>query len=431
VIRIKSFKNKSNKIISELHENINNLEKILDSIPDLVFLINSNGEILDLWTGKVENLILPREEALGKNISDILDQEQYKAFNENLQSVLQKDRAGSFQYSLEVNGEILYYEARMLALNSNSKDKDVIISVRDITQAKLNSLKVEKLSREYETIFSNVDNAIFLINYTNGELRYQRLNRFHEESTGLKTDDIKGKTPVEAFGEKLGEELTRKYNRCLEARKTITYEEVLELPSGSRIWLTKLSPVIINGQIEKIVGTSIDITDRKEQQDKIEYLSYHDKLTDLYNRAYFENEIDRLNDSRRLPITILVADLDNLKYVNDNYGHQAGDEYIKTAADMIQECIRNEDIAARIGGDEFAIILPETGKSGARAVYNRIKRMEQAYIDSENSSDEIVKVFSISVGYGVMTEKEESLEDAFKEADKMMYEHKKINKGEG
>jgi len=429
VIRIKSFKN--NKIIGELHKNINNLERILDSIPDLIFLINSNGEILDLWTGKVEDLLLPTEEAIGTNISDILDQEQYNLFTDSLENILQNDIADSFQYSLEIKGEKLYYEARMIALNPGDRDENVIISVRDITQAKLNSLNVEKLSQEYETIFSNVDNAIFLMNYTDGEIRFQRLNRFHEESTGLKTDDIKGKTPVEAFGEEMGEELIRKYSRCLEARKTVTYEEVLELPAGSRIWLTKLSPVIINGQIEKIVGTSIDITDRKEQQDKIEYLSYHDKLTDLYNRAYFENEIDRLNDSRRLPITILVADLDNLKYVNDNYGHQAGDEYIKTAADMIQECIRNEDIAARIGGDEFAIILPETGKSGARAVYNRIKRMEQAYIDSENSSDEIVKVFSISVGYGVMTEKEESLEDAFKEADKMMYEHKKINKGEG
>jgi len=411
-----------NKLLDRLYDNINNLERILESIPDMVFLINSAGDILDLWAGNKNKLLFSREEALKKNISDILKPLQFKEFKDNLDLVLKDDGVISFQYSIEMENKISYYDARMLALDS--ENKEIIISVRDITSAKKNSIKIEELSQEYETILSNINNAIFLINVDNGELRYQRLNKFHENSTGLKTEEIKGKTPVEAFGEEMGKDLIRNYNRCLKARKTITYEEVLQLPNGTKVWLTKLSPVIINNQVEKIVGTSIDITARKKQEEEIKYISYHDKMTDLYNRTYFENEIERLNNSRRLPITILVADLDNLKYINDNYGHQSGDEYIITAAHLIKSSIRDEDIVARIGGDEFAIILPKTDESGARAVTRRIKKLEQKYRKSNNS----IQDFSISVGYGIVSNTEEDLQEAFKNADRMMYQNKAKNK---
>jgi diguanylate cyclase (GGDEF)-like protein len=138
--------------------------------------------------------------------------------------------------------------------------------------------------------------------------------------------------------------------------------------------------VITKEEVEKIVGSSLDITENKIKEKEIQYLSFHDEMTGLYNRRYFENEIQRLNSSRKLPITILVADLDNLKYVNDNFGHQTGDNYIITAAQMISDSIRDEDIAARIGGDEFALILPDTESSGAQKIYKRIKEKQNKYL---------------------------------------------------
>lgn len=135
--------------------------------------------------------------------------------------------------------------------------------------------------------------------------------------------------------------------------------------------------MIINGKVEKIVGSSLDITENKRKEKEIEYLSFHDKMTGLYNRRYFENELKRLETSRKLPIAILIADLDNLKYINDQFGHLKGDQYIKIAAEIIKNSTREADIAARIGGDEFALILPETTLKEADLIYQRIKKQEK------------------------------------------------------
>lgn len=153
---------------------------------------------------------------------------------------------------------------------------------------------------------------------------------------------------------------------------------------------------------------------------EVEYLSFHDEMTGLYNRRYFENELDRLASSRRLPLTLLVADMDNLKVVNDNYGHKRGDRYIKAAADILKKSARQEDIVARIGGDEFAVVLPETGFKAADKIYRRIK----ANLSSYNQQRELVEPLAISIGFAVKTQKEESLDQIFKLADKMMYNNK-------
>lgn len=174
----------------------------------------------------------------------------------------------------------------------------------------------------------------------------------------------------------------------------------------------------LNETQKKLKRTNAEL---KELLNEVEYLSFHDEMTGLYNRRYFENELDRLSNSRRLPITLLVADLDNLKIVNDNYGHKMGDEYIKAAAKILKKSSRDEDVAARIGGDEFAIILPETGFEEADTVYQRIKSNLIEY----NEQNDLVAKLDISLGFSVKTEKGQSLNYIFKRADKIMYNNKR------
>ena len=416
-----------NILENELRRNRDNLQRIIEAVPDMIFLINKSGDVLDLWTGDESKLLYPKKEALGKNIKDFLTKQAYNLCLNKIDELFVQKEPTTFEYSLLIDKEKQYYEAKMLNLNSSKENQRIIVSVRDISERKESSLKLENLSREYETILSNVENAIFLINVENDILRFQRLNSFHEKATGLKTEDIKGKTPVEVFGDKLGNRLEANYRRCLEEKRNISYEEELILPAGKRIWLTKLTPVINkNEEVEKIVGSSLDITENKIKEKEIQYLSFHDEMTGLYNRRYFENEIKRLNSSRKLPITIMISDLDNLKYVNDNFGHQEGDNYIITAAQMIADSTREEDIVARIGGDEFAFILPETDSRGAKKIYQRIKEKQSKYLKQNN----VIDIFSISIGYAVKNKKELSLEEIFKKADQKMYENKAKNKSE-
>ena len=135
-------------------------------------------------------------------------------------------------------------------------------------------------------------------------------------------------------------------------------------------------------------------------------------------------EMERLDSSRKLPIAVMIADLDNLKYINDNFGHQQGDNYIKTASEMIKNSIRDEDIAARIGGDEFAIVMPQTDSRAAAKIYRRIKEKENNYLEKTG----IINIFSISIGYAVKEDIDSSLAEVFKKADQKMYINKEKNK---
>ncbi|WP_181453831.1 GGDEF domain-containing protein [Halanaerobium saccharolyticum] len=153
---------------------------------------------------------------------------------------------------------------------------------------------------------------------------------------------------------------------------------------------------------------------------EIEYLSYHDSLTELYNRRYFENEMQRLDGSRRYPISIIIGDLDNLKTVNDNYGHPLGDDYLKKSAKILKDLLRGEDIIARIGGDEFAILLPETGSEGTALICDRIKKEFDRY----NSANDFPIPFKISLGCATAKEKNIKLAEVYNQADKSMYKNK-------
>jgi diguanylate cyclase (GGDEF)-like protein/PAS domain S-box-containing protein len=122
-------------------------------------------------------------------------------------------------------------------------------------------------------------------------------------------------------------------------------------------------------------GTHEDITDRKQVEAQLRYLSTHDSLTGLFNRAYFEAEMERLQGGRQYPVSIVMADVDGLKRVNDLFGHAAGDALIVQAARLIQQAFRQEDIVARIGGDEFAVLLPGTGAEAVRACLERLRQL--------------------------------------------------------
>lgn len=410
-----------NILENELRTNRDNLQRIIETIPDMIFLININGDILDFWTGDQSKLIYTKEEIVDRNLKELLSASAFEVYQEKRKTLYNQNKVVSFEYSLVVKGEEKFYEAKMINLKSSAQLPKIIVSVRDISERKKSNLKLKELSKEYEIILSNVENAIFLINVEDNKFKFQRLNDFHEKATGLKTEQVKGKETIEIFGKEIGFELEANYRRCLRNKSVITYEEELDLPAGKKVWLTKLTPVINNGKVEKIVGSSLDITENKRKEKEIEYLSFHDEMTGLYNRRYFENEMKRLESSRKLPITVIIADLDNLKSVNDNFGHQVGDKYIKNASKMINDSIRDEDIAARIGGDEFAIILTETDYEGAEKIYQRIKTAEKKYLEQDSAID----VFSISIGYAVKNKENLKLEKIFKKADQKMYLNKK------
>ncbi|MCX6080360.1 MAG: PAS domain S-box protein [Chloroflexi bacterium] len=177
------------------------------------------------------------------------------------------------------------------------------------------------------------------------------------------------------------------------------------------------------GQIY-FTGILRDVTERQQLQATLLYQSTHDTLTGLYNRQYYETEIERLQQSRRFPVSILMMDVDDLKIVNDVLGHHAGDDLLRNMATVLKSTFRPEDMIGRIGGDEFVVILPDADFQTAGQAMQRLKISLKEYNLAHGSDGQPL---SLSIGLA-SGDKETLLSDVFKEADKAMYLDKSLKK---
>jgi diguanylate cyclase (GGDEF)-like protein len=160
-----------------------------------------------------------------------------------------------------------------------------------------------------------------------------------------------------------------------------------------------------------------EIDQRTKREDRIRYLSYHDELTDLYNRRFYEEAVKKFDNPEYLPISVVIGDINNLKNTNDTLGHDIGDELIRKSANAIKAACRKDDIIVRFGGDEFVVLLPKTSKDMAEKI---VKRMEKF------ASKEFVNNFNVSISFGFDTKenKDEDLLEIFKNAEDLMYVQK-------
>jgi len=192
-------------------------------------------------------------------------------------------------------------------------------------------------------------------------------------------------------------------------------EVCMPLPGGDRYYLTTAKPVIgTNNEVNAVICISKNITERKHMEDELRHLSTHDSMTDLYNRHFFHVEIKRFQESRLFPISIVSVDVNGLKLVNDNFGHDAGDDVIIKTARLLRESFRNEDIIARLGGDEFVVLLPETSEAEASEIISRLR----SNIEKQNDES-----FSLSIG-SATGKKDCSLSYLMYQADECMYADK-------
>jgi diguanylate cyclase (GGDEF)-like protein len=186
-----------------------------------------------------------------------------------------------------------------------------------------------------------------------------------------------------------------------------------------RIYLYMISIMLITSLI---ISTSVAIIN--DFKKNLSYLSTHDTLTGLYNRLFFETEIERLENSRQFPISVIMADIDGLKDINDTFGHSTGDQVLVNLANLLSDVFRQEDIVSRLGGDEFVILLPNTDASITKKIIKRIEKQNIAY--NKRHMD-----LPLNFSMGISTAKQgESLEEHLKNADNLMYEEKQKRKRE-
>lgn len=285
------------------------------------------------------------------------------------------------------------------------------------------NIKTKKILKEsekkYRSLFENMKEGfaihkIILDENSNPiDFEFIEVNDAFRNITGMESENIIGKRgselsidilmcSVKEYGEvAIRGGVKRFENFCEEMKK--------------HFQVTAFSP-----EYGKFATIFIDITDSKQKSEEIEYLSYHDPMTDLYNRRFFEDEIKRVDKEENLPIAIIVADVDGLKLANDAFGHTFGDLVIKEAAKTLKEVFRQDDIIARVGGDEFIILLKKTGEREAHLLGERIKKAEKA--------KEIGPLnLSISIGIQVKYDTSQDIIEIEKKAEDIMYKEKFVN----
>ena len=310
------------------------------------------------------------------------------------------------------------------------KNKDQLVEEINRLYKFLNRLEAsqEEYLQTIETLQENIDKYRLLLDESSDPIfmfykdgRYRYVNKAFADGVGKAADDIIEHSIWDVFPPDEAEKRFAVVKWVFEYAETRVIEVRVPRSTGDHFYITTVKPILDEqGKVVFAICISKEITERKRIEQKLLYLSTHDTLTGLYNRHFFESELSRLQISRLFPIGIVQVDLNNLKATNDRFGHAAGDQLIRQVADALRNSFRAGDIIARVGGDEFAVILVQTSERGMQAA---VKRLHKNINDHQND------MLSIAVGMAV-GEDDSYLPALVREADDRMYADKEAYKKE-
>jgi len=359
---------------------------------------------------------LNRRDIIGKRVLDVLPNTEPYWIQIYGQVALTGKPYHYTNYSVELNR---YYD--VYAYSPKSMHFAVLFS--DVTEYKEmeHNLHIEK--ELFRTTVMSVADGIISAN-SSGKVIL--MNEKAELLTGYRQAAAEGKA-LEQVLYMIDSNTRERWLNPAEAvyasQETVSFDsqKILMSNAGQEIPIEgNISPIL--DEAGNTMGSVVifrDSTEKKKKQDEILYLSYHDQLTGLYNRRYFEEELKRLDTERNLPMTMVMFDVNGLKLINDAFGHQTADQVLQTIAWSLRRECRSDDIIARVGGDEFMLILPKTDEETALVISNRIH---------QSIKNECVQSIQLSVSFGLETKStpEVTMTEIFKNAENNMYVNKLV-----
>lgn len=295
------------------------------------------------------------------------------------------------------------------------QEQEVMARIQTHLELKRVKEKLQERNKWLIALFENATEPIFLFGQS---FSVVDMNQKAEQTFKYKLAEIKGQNIDEVLDKGKANSADRQATKKIMSGQSVEIEGTRYDREGNPVeCLIRGIPIIIDGVLAGGYTMYINVTKQKALEEKLMYLSFHDQLTGLYNRAYFEEELTRLDTDRQLPISIIMGDANNLKHVNDTYGHHEGDELLVEITKVLLECCRKEDVIARWGGDEFVILLPQTSEKGAEVICSRIK---QACRQSEHKPAPL----SIALGYAVKDSSNQGIHEVLKAAEDKMYQEK-------
>lgn len=391
--------------------------ELADAVSDYFFGLD--------WEMKITYWNPASEAFTGFPAADVIGKDLYEVFPDLRGSSAEQFALEAFRTRMH-QGFVLEWRAtkrlHYLEVNVYPGRNGLSVFMRDVTERHLAEKRLRQSEARYRAVVE--DQADLISRFTpDGTMTF--VNEAYCRVLGINRSDVIGKrfyTMNVSFGDR---ELRGEYCPISGSDKALVYETRAVLADGKEHWIQWMDRPILDdlNRVAEYQSVGRDISESKRLEEELRYLSTHDMLTGIYNRAFFETELKRLERSRLYPISILMVDVNGLKNTNDTQGHASGDELLQAAAQVLSACFRPEDIVARFGGDEFAVLLPGLDETAAADVLARVRASQDRY--NENSGG-----MSLSLSIGIATaDKGDTLVDVLSEADRSMYLDKGRQKG--
>lgn len=419
----------------ELEQSEEKFRVLTEKLPNIVIIFKDNKAI---YANEMfeKSLGTKRTELYNMSLEDLINRHFSTELIANITNIVERVRN---------NGDIEPQEFSLIALDgkvintlisfcrfSYGGEKATICIATDITLQKKTELAIKESQRRLSTLINNLPGIAYRCkNDENWTMEY--INEGCFEITGYRPEDLIDNKTI-AFGELIDKEYRDAVYKATQ-KAIINYEPyVLEYRIITKenkakwVWEKGTGVYDDNKNLIALEGFITDITERKEAEQKFKFMAHYDALTGLANRTLF---FDRLNHAIKMAkrgmymIALLYIDLDGFKFINDTYGHDAGDALLKETANRLLECVRESDTLARIGGDEFTVILSRIeNKKSATIVANKILRN----VANPYNLNGIICNISASLGISIYYAGDEDADTLIKKADIAMYRAKQSGK---
>lgn len=289
---------------------------------------------------------------------------------------------------------------------------EVFCMAVDITNRKRGERLLLQKSLELEAVFKALPDLYFRFDSEGTLLDCQA---GVESGLFVPVDPFLGRKVQEVFPPDIGRQAHTAIKCVLQTKSPVSVEYSLSFNGRQQFFEGRYLPLLD----DQVIAVIRNITERKQVEERLRHLSIHDSLTGLYNRSYFEEEMHRIERSRYKSVGLILCDVDGLKLVNDTLGHASGDRLLRAVAEVLKGCFRGNDVLSRIGGDEFAVLLPNVTES----IVEKARRKIVSAIDLYNESHSDLPL-SLSVGFAVSSTPPFDMRDLFRKADNEMYREK-------
>ena len=357
------------------------LQATLEAIPDLMLELDAQGHLLQLHSQASHPLQPAWPDCAGQPITALLPPEASAAMMAALHDAHTTGHSQGREYPLHLPNQTLrWFELSGTLKAGNPLDpvSHVILLARDITTRKRAEEQLKLASHFFEGSSEG-----FVI--TDAHQRIIKVNRTFTQITGYSVEEMLGKSPAALSSGRHSRSFYRQMWQQINAVGQWQGEVWNRRKNGEVYpeWLSITRVPDAQGQTAYYLAIFSDTSQRKEQEARIRYLAYYDPLTGLANRSLLKDRAQHdLAQCKRhqTPLSLLFIDLDHFKQINDSLGHQVGDQLLKQVGERLGQQVREQDTVARMGGDEFVTVLPETNDEGAALVArNFLERLSQPY----------------------------------------------------